>query len=159
MTVPVKVDEDLPGDIANLCKAAGHDAMTVYLQGYTGFADDQLWPKVQQEQRMLFTADKGFANARNYPPGSHAGVVLFRLPRESRAGYMRLAEFLLAHVALDDIAGRSWLSHRMRSGCYERNRSAGRFQQRFLATTCGRGEFAGSTDWRFDQFPGCARVS
>ena len=54
---------------------------------------------------MLFTADKGFANARDYPPGSHAGVVLFRLPRESRAGYIRLAEFLLARVKLDDVVG------------------------------------------------------
>lgn len=54
---------------------------------------------------MLFTADKGFASALTYPPGSHAGVVLFRLPRESRAGYIRLAEFLLAQVKLDDIVG------------------------------------------------------
>ncbi len=105
MAVAVKVDEDLPGDIASLCSAAGYDATTVYLQGHHGLPDKQLWPKVQQEQRMLFTADKGFANARDYPPGSHAGVVLFRLPRESRVGYIRLAEFLLAQVKLDNVAG------------------------------------------------------
>ena len=64
MPVPVKVDEDLPADIASLLRAAGHDAMTVHVQGHTGVPDDQLWPKIQQEQRMLFTADKGFANAR-----------------------------------------------------------------------------------------------
>ena len=105
MPVSVKVDEDLPGDIAGLCIAVGHDATTVYLQGHSGLPDDQLWPIVQQEQRMLFTADKGFANARVYPPGSHAGVVLFRLPRESRAGYIRLAQFLLAQIKLDDVVG------------------------------------------------------
>jgi len=105
MAVPVKVDEDLPGEIANLVIAAGHDAATVFAQGHTGLPDEQLWPKIQQEQRMLFTADKGFANAANYPPGSHAGVVLFRLPRESRVGYIRLAEFLLAQRKLDDIVG------------------------------------------------------
>ena len=33
------------------------------------------------------------------------GVVLFRLPRESRAGYIRLVEFVLAQVKLDDFAG------------------------------------------------------
>jgi hypothetical protein len=54
---------------------------------------------------MLFTADEGFANARRYPPGSHAGVVLFRLRRESRAGYIRLAEFLLSELKLDEIIG------------------------------------------------------
>src|SRR5947209_1165622 len=98
MPVPVKVDEDLPAEIAGVVSTAGHDAKTAYAQGFGGLPDEQLWPKVQQEQRMLFTADKGFANARDYPPGSHAGVVLFRLPRESRTGYIRLAEFLLSHV-------------------------------------------------------------
>jgi hypothetical protein len=105
MPVPVKVDEDLPGEISGLLVNAGHDAKTVYGQGFTGFPDDQLWPRIQSEQRLLFTADKGFANARQYPPGSHAGVVLFRLPRESRAGYIRLAEFLLRHINLNDING------------------------------------------------------
>jgi predicted nuclease of predicted toxin-antitoxin system len=105
MPVQVKVDEDLPGDIASLCQAAGYDASTVYFQGHSGLPDEQLWPKVQQENRMLLTADRGFANAREYPPGSHAGVVLFRLPRESRAGYIWLAEFLLAQLQLDAIVG------------------------------------------------------
>ena len=105
MSVPVKVDEELPGDIASLCRAASHDATTVYLQGHSGLPDERLWPIVQQEQRMLLTADKGFANARDYPPGSHAGVVLFRLPRESRAGYIRLGEFLLAQLKLDNVVG------------------------------------------------------
>src|SRR4051794_16622474 len=105
MPVPVKVDEDLPGEISDLLGAAGHDAKTVYIQGHSGLPGEQLWPRIQQEQRMLFTADKGFANARIYPPGSHAGVVLFRLPRESRAGYIRLAEFLIANVNLDKISG------------------------------------------------------
>jgi hypothetical protein len=105
MPVPVKVDEDLPVEISNLVDAAGHDAKTVYDQGHIGLSDEQLWPKIQQEQRMLFTADKGFANAHTYPPGSHAGVVLFRLPRESRAGYIRLVEFLIANLNLDEVAG------------------------------------------------------
>ena len=105
MAVRVKVDEDLPTDIADMLRAAGYDAETVHAQGHSGLPDDQLWPQVQQEQRMLLTADKGFANAQVYPPGSHAGVVLFRLSRESRAGYVRLAQVLLARVKLEDIAG------------------------------------------------------
>jgi hypothetical protein len=105
MPVLVKIDEDLSIGIADLVAATGHDAKTVYIQGYTRLPDDQLWAKIQPEQRMLFTADKGFANARNYPPGSHFGVVLFRLPRESRAGYIRLTEFLLSQVELDDVVG------------------------------------------------------
>lgn len=105
MAVTAKVDEDLPTDIADLLRAAGYDADTVYAQGHSGQPDDQLWPAVQQEKRMRLTADKGFANAQVYPAGSHAGVVLFRLPRESRAGYIRLVQVLLARVKLEDIAG------------------------------------------------------
>ena len=105
MAVAVKVDEDLPAGVASLVVASGYEAKTVYAQGHTGMPDDQLWPIVQQERRMLFTADKGFGNIRDYPPGSHAGVILFRLPRESRAGYLRLAEFLLEQVKLEGIVG------------------------------------------------------
>lgn len=46
MPVPVKIDEDLPAEIPNLVDAAGHDAKTVYVQGYTGMPDVQLWPKI-----------------------------------------------------------------------------------------------------------------
>jgi predicted nuclease of predicted toxin-antitoxin system len=94
MPVAIKVDEDLPAEVADVLRAAGNDAKTVHDQRHTGMPDDQLWAVVQQERRVLFTADKGFANARTFPAGSHAGVVLFRLPRESRAGYVRLASFL-----------------------------------------------------------------
>jgi len=105
MPVRIKVDEDLPTDVADLLRAAGHDAETVYGQGFSGLPDEQLWPKVQQEQRMLLTTDKGFANAMVYPPGTHAGIVLFRLPRESRAGYLRLVQVFLGRVQLEEIAG------------------------------------------------------
>jgi hypothetical protein len=105
MSVSIKVDEDLSAEIASRLCVAGHDATTVYQQGHSGKRHDLLWPIVQNEQRLLFTADKGFANARDYPRGSHAGVVLFRLPRESRAGYIRLVDFLLEELNLDDIKG------------------------------------------------------
>ncbi len=105
MPVPVKLDEDLPNDIAELFHAAGHDAATAYSQGYSGFPDDERWARIQHEQRMLATADKGFANALKYPPGSHYGVVLFRLARESRAGYLRLAQYLLAELKLEGVKG------------------------------------------------------
>lgn len=46
MAIPVKVDEDLPAEISDLVRAAGHDATTVFSQGLTGFADEQLWAKI-----------------------------------------------------------------------------------------------------------------
>ena len=62
MSEGVKVDEALPRQIADLMTARGHDAATVVGQGWQGTSDDDLWPRVQSEQRWLITADKGFAD-------------------------------------------------------------------------------------------------
>ena len=105
MPIAVKVDEDLPAEVADLMRRAGHDARTVVQEGLTGIPDEGLWSMVQQEQRCLFTADKGFANAQLFPPGTHAGIVLLRLPRESRAGYIHLTESLLAGMDIESGIG------------------------------------------------------
>jgi len=105
MSIRAKVDEDLPTEVAERLRSAGHDAQTVVEQRLAGAADEALWRSVQHEGRCLLTADKAFGNAQVFPPGTHGGVVLFRLPRESRAGYARLAELLLATFDLDSIGG------------------------------------------------------
>lgn len=105
MSARVKVDEDLPRQIADMITARGHDAATVVGQGWQGTADDDLWPRVQSERRWLITADKGFADLRLHPPGSHAGVILLRPQEESRRAYMELAAIALERLKLDEIAG------------------------------------------------------
>jgi hypothetical protein len=66
MNVRVKVDEDLPRQMADLFTECGYDATTVVGQRWQGLSDAELWPRVQQEGRWLVTADKGFANLRTY---------------------------------------------------------------------------------------------
>ena len=105
MPIGIKVDEDLPGEVADLLRGAGHDARTVVQEGLKGSSDDQLWSVVQREQRCLVTADKGFADARVFATGEHRGVILLRLPRESRAGYIRLTELLLANMDVEAAVG------------------------------------------------------
>lgn len=105
MPIGIKVDEDLPAEVGDLLRKAGHDAHTVAQEDLTGTPDDRLWSVVQQEQRCLFTADKGFANAQVFPPGTHRGIVLLRLPRESRAGYVQLTELLLAGMDVEQAVG------------------------------------------------------
>jgi predicted nuclease of predicted toxin-antitoxin system len=100
-----KVDEDLPREIADLLIARGHDAMTVVGQGWQGAPDHVLWLRVQDEHRWLVTADKGFADLRLHPPGSHAGVILLRSQEESRRAYLELAAIALQHLQLDKLAG------------------------------------------------------
>jgi predicted nuclease of predicted toxin-antitoxin system len=101
----VKIDEDLPRQVADLVADQGYDAATVVGQGWQGVSDNELWPRVQDEGRWLITADKGFADLRLHPAGSHAGVILLRAPEESRRVYLELAAIALDRLALDDLAG------------------------------------------------------
>ena len=105
MSIRVKVDEDLPRQVADLFSECGHDAVTVVMQGWQGFTDEALWPLVQQEERWLITADKGFADIRIYPPGNHAGVLLFRLEEESRRGYLELTQTALERLHFEELTG------------------------------------------------------
>ncbi len=105
MPIRIKLDEDLQTDVADVLRSAGHDVRTVAEQGLTGTPDDGLWSVVQQERRCLVTSDKGFANAQVFPPGTHGGIVLLRLPRESRAGYIHLTESLLASMNVESAMG------------------------------------------------------
>jgi predicted nuclease of predicted toxin-antitoxin system len=101
----LKVDENLPSEIADLLVAYGHDAMTVLDQGWQGLADGDLWRRIQAEDRWLVTADKEFGDLRRYPPGTHRGVILLRAAEESLDAYLQLAGTALASIKLDEIAG------------------------------------------------------
>ena len=105
MIAQVKIDEDLPRQIADLVAAQGYGAATVVGQGWQGVSDDELWLRVQDEGRWLITADKGFADLRLHPAGSHAGVILLRASEESRRVYLELAAIALDRLKLDDLAG------------------------------------------------------
>jgi predicted nuclease of predicted toxin-antitoxin system len=101
----LKVDENLPDQLADLLVELGHDAVTVTDQGWRGIADLDLWRGVQAERRWLVTADKEFGDIRRYPAGSHAGVILLRLAEQSRVDYLRLVKAAVASLDLDNLAG------------------------------------------------------
>ena len=105
MSQSVKIDEDLPSAITQTLRTAGYDAVSVTEQGMSGWKDDALWQVVQAERRLLVTADKGFADIRVHPPGSHSGVLLLRPDRESIPTILNLVEQVLAACGLEDLAG------------------------------------------------------
>jgi predicted nuclease of predicted toxin-antitoxin system len=100
-----KIDEDLPSQVAKTLVARGHDAKTVVEQGWQGFPDAAIWQGLQGESRWLVTGDKGFADLRVYPPGTHAGVMLLRPEEESRRAYVQLVEAALTELDLESISG------------------------------------------------------
>jgi predicted nuclease of predicted toxin-antitoxin system len=67
----IKVDEDLPKAVTQILRETNYDAASVFEQGMGGWQDEAIWNAVQDEQRLLITADKGFADARKHPPGTH----------------------------------------------------------------------------------------
>ena len=105
MAARLKVDENLPREIADLLNAHGYDAVTLLDQGWSGVADDDLWERIQAEGRWLVTADKEFADLRLFPPGTHAGVVVLRSDEEGLDDYLRLAGAAVERFELDEIAG------------------------------------------------------
>ena len=104
MAARLKVDENLPREIADLLNAHGYDAVTLLDQGWSGVADDDLWERIQAEGWWLVTADKEFADLRLFPPGTHAGVVLLRSDEEGLDDYLRLAGAAVERFELDEIA-------------------------------------------------------
>lgn len=105
MPLLIKVDEDLPEEIADILNAAGHDAVTVRSQGWSGIPDAELWLRIQAENRWLVTADKEFGDIRKFVPAPGAGIVLIRAEVESRRQYLALATALLRSFPIETAAG------------------------------------------------------
>ena len=101
----IKVDEDLPTQVVTMLRDHGHDASGVIEQGMGGWKDAELWRAIGAEQRFLVTADKGFADIRRYPPGSHAGILLLRPPQDGVRSLTELLSQVLATHRLDSLAG------------------------------------------------------
>lgn len=101
----IKVDEDLPRDVALLLRRRGHDAATVVEQGMSGWKDSAVWDAIQAEHRFLVTADKGFADTRHHPPGTHSGILLLRPDEDGIRPMVALLEDVLTTHDLADLAG------------------------------------------------------
>jgi len=74
-----KLDENMPADLATMLHEQGHDVEDVVAEGLAGKDDPPVLGAAAREHRILVTYDLDFADIRCYPPGSHAGIVVFRL--------------------------------------------------------------------------------
>lgn len=80
----IKLDENLPERLLGRLAALGHEVDNVRMEGLAGAADPQVWDAAQAEGRFLITQDLDFSDIRKFPPGTHAGVLLVRLPNAGR---------------------------------------------------------------------------
>jgi len=77
-------DEMMPPQIASLLCENFHDAIDIHEAGLRGEPDADVFAFAHQHNRILITADLGFSNELQYPPGSHSGIVIVRYPSEIR---------------------------------------------------------------------------
>ena len=101
----IKVDEDLPKQVVASLRENGYQADSVVEQGMTGWKDAALWRKIQTENRFLITADKGFADIRNYAPGTHTGVMLLRPDQDGIRPLVELIAAVMQSYDLNTLAG------------------------------------------------------
>jgi len=77
--VRFKLDENMPADLAGMLRTEGHDVHDVVAEGLKGEDDPPVLRAATREDRILVTFDLDFVDIRQYPPGTHAGIVIFRL--------------------------------------------------------------------------------
>lgn len=76
------VDEDMPRSTARAPRQAGYVASDVRDVGLRGHSDADVFAYALAHNLVLVTADKGFSNVLTYAPGTHAGLIVFRVPNE-----------------------------------------------------------------------------
>jgi predicted nuclease of predicted toxin-antitoxin system len=76
------IDEDMPRSTAVVLREAGHAALDGRDIGLRGRTDAEVFAYAQSRGAVLVTADKGFANLLRFPPGSHSGLIVLRVPNE-----------------------------------------------------------------------------
>jgi predicted nuclease of predicted toxin-antitoxin system len=77
--VNIKLDENLPAQLARALTALGHDTDTVPQEGLAGQPDPDIWAAAQTAGRFFITQDVDFSDIRRYVPGTHVGLLLVRL--------------------------------------------------------------------------------
>ena len=80
----IKLDENIPAQLAEILATLGHDADTVADENLKGQPDPMIWQLAQDSERFLITQDLDFSDIRAFVPGSHYGLLLVRLGNPSR---------------------------------------------------------------------------
>jgi predicted nuclease of predicted toxin-antitoxin system len=74
------VDESLPRAVTRALVAAGHDVVDVRDVGLRGASDDAIAARARATSSIVVSGDLDFSNALRFPPGTHPGIVVTRLP-------------------------------------------------------------------------------
>ena len=104
-----KIDENLPSEVAEMLRSAGHDAVSVLDQNLGGWADPGVAEVCRSEGRIVVTLDVGFADVRSYPPQDYAGLIVLRLKRQDKPAILQAFGRAMRVLPLEPIEGALWI--------------------------------------------------
>jgi len=91
------VDEDLPRSVLEVIERHGHSAVLSVEALRRGASDEEIAALAREKSLCLLTGDLDFADIRNYPPSSYAGMVVLRLPSTATSSYIvELIDYFLS---------------------------------------------------------------
>jgi predicted nuclease of predicted toxin-antitoxin system len=102
--VRLKLDENLPRDLADELTRRGHDVDTVLDEQLGGRKDPVVVDAASDDDRMVITLDRGVGDIRNFLPGSHGGVLILRPVSQDPVSILTLVDRLLAAHELDEFS-------------------------------------------------------
>ena len=99
----LKLDENLPRDLATALRGDGHDVHTVVDEQLAGESDLVVVAAATDEGRILVTLDRGIGDLRRYPTGSHAGIFVLRPVAQDPDSILALIQRLVRTHPLDEL--------------------------------------------------------
>jgi len=98
--VKIKLDENLSRHLKSRLNGLSHEISTTDDEGLLSKPDTLVASVCKSEGKMLLTLDREFGDLRKYPPGTHPGIILFRL---SRNGLLTASQFVERFVRETDL--------------------------------------------------------
>lgn len=105
----IKIDENLPIDVLELIRSAGHDVESVYSENIQGCSDQVLMMKCQEEGRVLISLDNDFSDIIAYPPEKTEGIIVLRTKEQSKEAALKVVRNLLPRLAEKFFPGQLWI--------------------------------------------------
>jgi predicted nuclease of predicted toxin-antitoxin system len=105
----LKVDENLPIEIASRLREAGHEAQTAGDEGLGGAPDSEVIDRCLAEGRALITLDQDFGNIRSYPPVDYQGLVVLDLRVQAKPHVLAVFERVVSLLHEEPLTGRLWI--------------------------------------------------
>lgn len=101
----IKLDENLPAEVADLLVAQQHDVHTVPGEQLIGQHDAVIFRAALVEGRLLITQDLDFSDLRRFRPGTHPGIVIIRLRDPSRRKLIERLKRIIEVENIEEWAG------------------------------------------------------